>query len=308
MADPPSQQLDERCGGDRHSASDHFADALLAWYAGTARDLPWRATRDPYRVLVSELMLQQTQVVRVLPAYAAFLARFPDVRVLAAASVGEVVTAWRGLGYNRRAVNLHRAAQVVVTEHDGSIPDDLEALLDLPGVGPYSARAVLAFAFEHDVGPVDTNVARVLARAVQGGPLARPAVQGLADEVVPPGRGHDWSQALMDLGARVCTARSPRCGDCPVRRACAWQRRGGDDPAATGALRPRPQAAFAGSDRYHRGRLVDALRLGPVRLDDLAAAARLDPGERLERVVEGVVDDGLAVRDGDRGGRVLRLP
>ena len=305
------REVNPRAGASRSVVPD--ADArrvhwivlgLLDWYDATARDLPWRWTRDPYRVLVSELMLQQTQVSRVLDAYDAFLARFPDLPELAGAPVSEVVSAWRGLGYNRRAVNLHRCAEVVVERHEGRIPDDLNALLALPGIGPYTARAVLAFAFEKDVAPVDTNVGRVLTRAVAGEPLASGQVQRVADAVVPPGRGHDWSQALMDLGATVCRARSPRCDECPIARSCHWRTTGGDDPVARSAVRPRPQARFSGSDRFHRGRLVDALRSGPVARQEVGAAAQLDDEDRCARIVSGLVRDGLAVWEAGR----LQLP
>jgi A/G-specific adenine glycosylase len=281
-----------------------FQAGLLAWYAGSRRDLPWRGTRDPYAVLVSELMLQQTQAARVVPAWRAFLDRFPDVQALARAPLADVLTAWRGLGYNRRAVNLQRAARALVEDHGGVVPDDFDALLALPGVGPYTARAVLAFAFDRDVAPVDTNVARVLARAVANGPLPRTEVQRLADQAVPDGLGHDWNQALMDLGAAVCTARAPRCAQCPVRGACRWRTAGGQDPAGAGALRPRPQTAFAGSDRYHRGRLVDALRDRAVDQGGLPAAADLHDPPRLERIVAAVIADGVA----EWAGGHLRLP
>jgi len=278
---------------------------LLDWYVRTGRPLPWRATRDPYAVLVSEVMLQQTQVSRVVPRYHAFLARFPTPAALAAAPLADVLTAWQGLGYNRRARALQRAAQAVVAEHGGVVPADLDALLALPGVGAYTARAVLAFAHDQEVGPVDTNVARVLSRAVSGAPLGRAGVQRLADDLVPPGEGGRWSHALMDLGATVCGARAPRCDACPVAGACAWRARGGPDPAASTSVRSRPQAAFAGSDRYHRGRLVDALRAGPVARAELTAAAVLTAApERLDAVVDGLVADGLAEWDGQR----LRLP
>ncbi|HWH32576.1 MAG TPA: A/G-specific adenine glycosylase [Egibacteraceae bacterium] len=281
-----------------------FQRLLLDWYAAQARALPWRRTRDPYRVLVSEIMLQQTQVSRVEPLYRAFLRRFPSARALAAAPAAEVLGAWRGLGYNRRALNLHRAAQAVVQRHGGRVPGDLEALRALPGVGDYTARAVLAFAFGRDAAPVDTNVARVLARAVAGAPLGKAQAQRLADAVLPRGRAAEWGNALMDLGARVCTARLPRCEDCPVASACAWRRAGGADPAAAGALRPRPQAPFAGSDRFHRGRLVDALRDGPLLPGALGRAAQLDDAARLEGIVAALVREGMA----QWAGGVLRLP
>jgi A/G-specific adenine glycosylase len=282
-----------------------FQRLLLAWYRRTARPLPWRATRDPYAILVSEIMLQQTQVARVEPAWRAFLARFPTAAALARAPLAEVLTQWRGLGYNRRARDLQRAAAAVVAEHGGEVPADLDALLALPGIGPYTARAVLAFAHERDVAPVDTNVARVLARAVAGAPLGRAALQRLADDVVPSGDGDPWSQALMDLGARVCLARVPRCDDCPVAAACAWRRAGGPDPAAGTALRSRPQATFAGSARYHRGRLLDALREAPVPRAALAGAAALaDDPARAGAIADGLVRDELAQWDDE----LLRLP
>lgn len=280
---------------------------LLEWYATAGRDLPWRRTWDPYAVLVSELMLQQTQVSRVQQAWPAFLVRFPTASQLARASTADVVAAWRGLGYNRRALSLQRAAQDVVSGHGGVVPADVAALERLPGVGPYTARAVATFAYDRPTAPVDTNVARVLSRAVLGAPLQGPAGQHLADTLVPARQPAAWSHALMDLGARHCTARAPGCERCPVATACAW-RLGGrrrPDPAASATVRPRAQTRFEGSDRYHRGRLVDALREGPVPDHGLAAAAALpgDPG-RLERVVAGLVADGLVEW---RGG-ALRLP
>lgn len=277
---------------------------LLDWYAATARPLPWRDTADPYRVLVSEVMLQQTQVSRVEPRYGAFLERFPTVAALAAAPAADVLTLWQGLGYNRRALNLQRAAQAVVVRHGGEFPDTLDALRALPGVGDYTARAVLAFAFGRQVAPVDVNVARVLARGVAGAPLSRKAAQELAEAILPFGQAREWGNALMDLGAQLCTARRPRCDGCPVAGACAWGRAGGDDPAATTAIRARPQTPFAGSDRFHRGRLVDALRAGPVARSALAQAAHTGETDDIERLVDGLVRDGLAEWHGDE----LRLP
>jgi A/G-specific adenine glycosylase len=281
-----------------------LGDVLLDWYGARARDLPWRRTRDPYRILVSEIMLQQTQASRAAVAFAEFTSRFPTVRTLAGASVAEVLTAWRGLGYNRRAVGLHKAARSIVEEHAGVVPQNLTALRALPGVGDYTARAVLAFAYGQDVGPVDTNVARVLSRAVAGRALNRREAQSLADALVPEGQGHAWSSALMDLGARHCTARRPACDSCPVLRTCAWQRSGGEDPAGATAVRARSPSPFAGSDRYHRGRLVDALRAGPVAAADLATAARVTDRVKAAALAQRLVADGLA--EWDAGS--LRLP
>ena len=280
-------------------------DSLSAWAEGARRDLPWRRTRDPWAVLVSELMLQQTQVPRVVPRYEAFLARFPTPAATAAAPVAEVLREWAGLGYNRRAVNLHRAAAAVVERHGGVMPATLDALVALPGVGPYTARAVLAFAYEADVGVVEVNSARVLARAAAGRPLRAGEAQALADALVPAGGGWAWNQAMLDLGATVCTKSTPRCDACPLVTCCAWAGAGGTDPAIGSAGEGTRQSTFAGSDRQGRGRLVDALRRGPVPWAGVAAAAGWpDNPIRAERVAARLVADGLAVSE-EAG---LRLP
>ena len=279
-----------------------IASGVLAWWDGDRRDLPWRRTRDPWAVLVSEVMLQQTQVDRVIPKWTAFLDRFPDPARCAAAPVRAVIDAWAGLGYNRRGVALHRCARVVVDEHDGRLPMDLAALLALPGIGPYTARAVLAFAGEQDVAVVDTNVARVLARQA-GRPLRLVEVQADADALVPSGQGWAWNQAMLDLGATVCRARAPDCGRCPVATSCAWRGGAGPDPAVGSAGVSGRQSRFEGSDRQGRGRLVDALRHGPVSDVPTATGWPEDP-ERAERVAQTLVADGLAVRVGD----TLTLP
>lgn len=286
--------------------------ALLSWSAAAGRDLPWRRTRDPWAVVVSEVMLQQTQVARVVARYAEFLDWFPTPAACAAAPVADVVRSWAGLGYNRRAVGLWRLATAVVERHGGRLPGDLASLLALPTVGPYTARAVLAFAFEVDVGVVDVNAARVLARTA-GTSLTGPVAQERADALVPAGSGWAWNQAVLDLGATVCTRRAPRCGDCPVAAWCGWRAAsaaGPDgptpaDPSVGSAGTGMPQSAFAGSDRQGRGRLVDALRRGPVPWPGVAAAAGWpDDDDRARRVAASLVADGLA----DVVGSGLRLP
>jgi len=243
--------------------------ALAGWYREHGRDLPWRRTRDPYAVLVSEVMLQQTQVARVVPRWEAWMARWPSAAAVAAEPLAEVLRAWVGLGYNRRAVRLWEACRLVA---ERGWPDDLR---ELPGVGPYTAAAVGAFAFGRDELPVDTNVARVLER-LGGRPRGGAAVVG---------------QALMDLGATVCTARSPRCGECPLE---SCRSRGAVAPRA----RPgRPRVRFEDTDRWARGRVVAAL----------AAGERLPEGLeswRLQRVLDGLARDGLVVLDASG----LRLP
>ena len=276
--------------------------ALLRWASAARRDLPWRRTRDPWAVLVSEAMLQQTQVARVVPKYHAFVERFPTPTACAAAGQDAVVTLWAGLGYNRRAVQLHRTATALVDRHGGRVPDGLDDLLALPGIGPYTARAVLAFAFEHDVAVVDTNVARVLARRA-GSRLTPGEAQRAADAWLPSGASWAWNQGLLDLGAGVCTARVPTCAECPVAGGCAWSAAGrpDPDPAVGSAYVSGPQSRFEGSDRQGRGRLVDTLRRGPVADADLARAMGW-PGDpvRAERVAATLVDEGIVRRAGGR--------
>ena len=271
------------------------------------RDLPWRRTRDPWAVLVSEAMLQQTQVARVVPRWHAFLERFGTPAACAAATAGDVVAAWAGLGYNRRAVALRAAAAACVDRHDGAVPATLAELQALPGVGPYTARAVLAFAFEQDVGVIDVNAARVLARAVAGRRLAGREAQALADASVPPQSGWAWNQAVLDLGATACRKTAPACGRCPVAQWCRWRAQGGPDPAEGSAGTGGSQSAFVGSDRQGRGRLVASLLTGPVAAADVAAACGWpDDAPRASRVAASLVADGLAVREEASG--LLRLP
>ena len=277
--------------------------ALLTWGERHRRDLPWRRTRDPWAILVSEVMLQQTQVARVIPRYEAFVAEFPNPSACAAAPIAAVIRAWEGLGYNRRAVQLHRCAQQVEELHGGIPPRDLSALLKLPGVGPYTARAVLVFAYEDDAGVVDTNVGRVLARW-QGRRLGSVEVQAIADAAVPAGSGWAWNQALFDLATEMCTRRNPQCEQCPVRSECRWRGQG-IDPADGSARVSAGQSRFAGSDRQGRGRLVAALRRGPLSPSEVAEAAGWpDDPIRAERILVGLVSDGMAVI-GDDGAATL---
>jgi A/G-specific adenine glycosylase len=246
-------------------------EAVLRWYARSRRDLPWRRTTDPYAILVSEVMLQQTQVARVVPRYLEWLARWPDAAALAAASRADVLGAWVGLGYNRRAVALHAAARVVACE---GWPADLTTL---PGVGPYTAAAVASFAFGAEVAAVDTNVRRVASRLGRGSPGA----------LLAPGRAAEWNQAAMELGATVCTARAPRCEACPVTAWCAAN--GSElEPVRVGGP---PAERFEDSNRWVRGRIVAALAAGEG-LPDVAP-------ERLERALAGLVRDGLVQRTPD---------
>jgi A/G-specific adenine glycosylase len=203
-----------------------FRRALLGWYDRHRRDLPWRRTRDPYRVWVSEVMLQQTTVAAVVPYYHRFLQRFPDLPSLAAASEEDVLTAWSGLGYYRRARQLRAGARALVETHGGLFPGTLDGALGVPGVGPYTARAVLSIAGGQPLAVVDGNVRRVLARLRAREALLPAEAQELADDLLDTSRPGDWNQAVMELGATVCTPRSPACGECPVSTACAGHRAG----------------------------------------------------------------------------------
>ena len=231
-------------------------ESIFAWITPRLRQLPWRDTRDPWHVLVSEVMLQQTGVNRVLPKWSVFINEFPTALDCSQAPLGDVLRLWQGLGYPRRAKNLQAAAKVVVEQHDGVVPNTLDELLALPGIGPYTARAVLAFAFEVDAAVVDTNIARVLAR-FHGRTLKARDAQMLADDWVPEGEAWLWNQALMDLGATICRPQ-PLCDECPLQEDCSWHGQG-IDPSVGSAGVSVAQAKFAGSDRQARGRLIKQL-------------------------------------------------
>jgi A/G-specific adenine glycosylase len=240
--------------------------AILAWYDAHGRSLPFRGTRDPYAILVSEVMAQQTQIGRVSEAWSTFMTRFPTIDALAAASPADVLRAWQGLGYNRRALNLRRAAQAIVTEHGGAMPVSVESLQRLPGIGPYTARAVAAIAFGTRVGAVDTNVRRVLGRSLVGEAdgLGQAELQRLADASVPRQRPADWTHALMDVGSTFCKPVRPDCEACPAQ---AWCRFAAGAAAGGRVVGPpkRPRAAarsvpFASTTRWLRGRILDRLR------------------------------------------------
>jgi A/G-specific adenine glycosylase len=268
------------------------AGGVLAWGVPRLRDLPWRHTRDAWLVLAAEVMLQQTQAQRVLPKWQALIERYPRPSSLAASPLSDVLRLWHGLGYPRRARNLHAAATVIATDHDDTVPADLDALLALPGVGPYTARAVLTFSYEHDVGVVDTNIARVLARTA-GQRLTHRAAQSRADELVPPGDGWAWNQVLMDLGAAICRP-APRCGECPLTGSCVWHRAGHPepDPAIGSAGVSTPQAPYEGSARQARGRVLRRLMAGACRQADLEDDIRPE-------IIDSLLADGLIVLGGD---------
>lgn len=277
------------------------ADELLEWYSRARRDLPWRAPgASAWQILVSEFMLQQTPVPRVLPIWTDWVQRWPTPSATAAASAGEVLRAWGKLGYPRRAKRLHECATVIARDHDDVVPDDVDTLLTLPGVGSYTARAIACFAYRQAVPVVDTNVRRVVARVVHGLADAGAAsatrdhadVSALlpTDDTAP-----QFSVALMELGATVCTARTPKCGLCPLRR-CAWRHAGYPPPQGP----PRRIQTYAGTDRQVRGRLLDVLRASafPVTRAELDVAWLTDTAQR-DRALYSLLADGLVTQTAD---------
>ena len=253
--------------------------------------------KDPWAVLVSEVMLQQTQATRVVEPWRRFLDALPTVASCAHVSRASVIGLWSGLGYNRRAGYLQDAARTIVETFDGHVPQDPAILRQLPGVGAYTANAVASFAFGVRVGVLDTNVGRILARAIANRPLGRAEAQSIADELVDGHEPAAHNQAMLDLGAQYCTA-TPRCVTCPLSRHCAWRTVGGPDPARRSAAVSVRQSAFAGSDRQLRGRIVAALREGPARLDDVVSRLAQSP-QRVEGLIESLVLDGLVEHAAD---------
>lgn len=297
-----------------HHSDVLLSDLLAGWYRDHARDLPWRAAdRTAWGVLVSEVMLQQTPVSRVEPVWRAWSARWPGPTDLAAADLADVLRAWGGLGYPRRALRLHQAAQVLVERHDGRVPDDETALRALPGVGAYTAAAVRAFAFGRRAVVLDTNVRRVLARACNGHALPPPhltvAESAAADALLPDddATAVRTTAALMELGALVCTARAPRCAQCPLSGTCTWLADG--RPPDIHAERRRSQP-WHGTDRQVRGQVLAALRAapGPVAVAQLIRGTGAEAADtaQLDRCIVALAVDGLLVLDPESA--TVRLP
>ncbi|MCG5431437.1 A/G-specific adenine glycosylase [Mycobacterium sp. MYCO198283] len=276
------------------------AGDLIGWFDREARDLPWRRPGvTAWQILVSEFMLQQTPVARVAPIWTEWVARWPTPSATAAAGAADVLRAWGRLGYPRRAKRLHECATVIAREHGDVVPTDVETLLTLPGVGAYTARAVACFAYRQPVPVVDTNVRRVIARAVHGRADSPASARDLVDAAAllpEPDVAQRFSAALMELGAVVCTARSPRCGGCPLLRSCAW-RAAGRPAADTPARRPQ---RYAGTDRQVRGRLLEVLRISdvPVPRERLDVVWLTDPAQR-DRALDSLLVDGLVEQTPD---------
>jgi A/G-specific adenine glycosylase len=273
-----------------------YVTPVLDWYAANARDLPWRRQDGtPWGVLVSEIMLQQTPVSRVLPIWREWMARWPTPGALAAEPSGAAVRAWGRLGYPRRALRLHESARAIVDRHAGEVPTSYDALLALPGIGSYTAAAVASFAFQQRHAVLDTNVRRVLARVVSGTeypPKAQTVAEvRVAESLLPldPPVAARWSVAMMELGALVCTARAPRCADCPVAADCAWRLAG--SPAHDGP--PRRGQTYAGTDRQCRGRLLAVLRNASEPVGKAAFDIVWSDAVQRERALDGLIADGL---------------
>ncbi len=291
---------------------------LLSWYASAGRELPWRATHDPYAILVSEIMLQQTQVERVLPKYHQFLAAFPTLTALAAAPTADVISAWVPLGYNRRAVSLQAIARQVLAEYAGRLPDTLEDLLKLKGIGRYTAGAIACFAYQQQVATVDTNIYRVLHRVFLGlehpePKLSTEAMFAFAAQVLPAGEAYNWNQALMDMGATICSSANPQCARCPLQESCAaYQEMSQHSLFPSGSVlrqlrkvaekkAPYTTQPFTSTNRYFRGRTVAHLRALPagqyLALDELGPMLKPDFQAEdlpwLEKLLAGLQRDGL---------------
>lgn len=285
--------------------ADEIHQAVLTWYASHARDLPWRRPEaSPWAVLVSEIMLQQTPVSRVLPVYETWMETWPTPTDLAQDAPGEAVRAWGRLGYPRRALRLHASAMAIVERHGGEVPSDIDELRALPGIGDYTAAAVATFAFGQSHAVLDTNVRRVLERVV-GGEEYPPASLTKAErqraiDLLPPDDAPTWSVGVMELGALVCTATNPRCADCPVHDACAWRQAG--KPSYAGA--PRKVQTYAGTDRQCRGRLLAVLRDAPGSVNAAALVKAWSIDDQRDRALKSLLEDGLIVEENGR----YRLP
>jgi A/G-specific adenine glycosylase len=302
---------------------------LLKWYTAQKRDLPWRSTHDPYAILVSEIMLQQTQVERVLPKYHQFLSSFPTLADLAAAPTSAVISAWVPLGYNMRAVRLQSIARQVIAEYNGRIPDTIDELLKLKGIGRYTAGAIACFAYHKQVATVDTNIRRVLHRIFLGLEYPKPKITDtemltFAEQVLPASEAYNWNQALMDLGATICTSNNPLCSNCPLQTTCtAYTEMGQHSLFPSGTVlrqlrkvaeqkAPYQTQPFTSSNRYFRGRIVDFLRTIPTgqRISLTEIGHQIKPTFSnedlpwLQKIVTGLAKDGLL----DYADEGVRLP
>ena len=291
---------------DHNSSSASLTDSLLAWFDAHERPLPWREPdTTAWGVLLSEVMSQQTPVARVAPIWLEWMKRWPTPRDFAAARTDDVLRAWGSLGYPRRALRLHEAAVAICELHGGVVPDDVDALLALPGIGEYTARAVACFAYGHNVPVVDTNVRRVYARAIDARflqPAASKRELGLVGKLVEdePARGPRISAALMELGALVCTAKSPACDSCPIAQHCAWQKAGCPAPSADELAKAKKRVQkFVGTDRQVRGKIMAVLRAADGPVERSAIDVVWPDAAQRSRALFSLIDGGLAVQHSD---------
>ena len=269
---------------------------------GLARPLPWIGHPDPWAVLVSEFMLQQTQTSRVVEPWSRFLEALPTPTACANASLATVLRLWSGLGYNRRAKALHEAARRIRDHFNGAVPGDVEQLRSLPGVGEYTANAIASFAFSRRVAVLDTNVGRVLARAIENRSLTMSEARQVAVELLPTTKVAAFNQAMLDLGATYCKA-APRCPECPLARVCRWHLDGGPDPAPRSAGVSRPQSTFQGSVRQVRGRILKELRSTNWPESDLRSYLGSTESIRFDDILQSLILEGLV----ERSGTIVRL-
>ncbi|MCP1388706.1 A/G-specific adenine glycosylase [Corynebacterium sp. TA-R-1] len=278
---------------------------IINWYRANARPLPWRAPgTTPWGVLLSEVMSHQTQVERVAPTWQDWVRRWPTPHAFAQERIDEILRAWGSLGYPRRALRLHECAKAIVEHHNGEVPDNVDDLLALPGIGDYTARAVACFAYGQNVAVVDTNVRRVYARAVLGRANAKPRKSELADiaALLPTTDGPTFSVGLMELGALVCTSRDPRCHACPLAPSCAWLAAGKPAPLSDERL---PRQSFQGTDRQVRGKIMKLLRESPGPVPQHAVDAVWPDDAQRSRALYSLIEDGLAEQTPDNH---FRLP
>jgi A/G-specific adenine glycosylase len=290
--------------------------AVFRWYRRHGRKLPWRGIRNPYRIMISEIMLQQTQVSRVLEKYPLFIKEYPTFDALASAPRAMVIRSWQGMGYNNRAVRLHMLAHVVVERHGGRLPREYDALIALPGIGKYTAHAMLYSAFNQSLPVVDVNIRRLLSRVFWKMPdrsALRPEeeIWPLATSLLPRGGTYDWNQALMDLGATVCTARSPQCGVCPLGRFCKSVKQMQKGDSAPPIVKRKPELTYRGVPaRIHRGRIIEALRQVPhgssMSVAALTRKVFKEAGDRdvhwIGKALAALEKDGLVRRSGRKVG------
>jgi A/G-specific adenine glycosylase len=272
---------------------------ILNWYKQNKRDLPWRQTDDPYKITVSEIMLQQTQVPRVIEKYNEFLKKFPTIKKLAQASPADVIDTWAGLGYNRRALHLHKFAQQITNNHKGIIPTDAQTLQTLPGIGPYTSNAIRAFAFNLDGTVIDINIKRIYSRIFFSGEGTNEQLAEKATVLTPKNKNRDWNNALMDFGSSICTDK-PQCHQCPLTNECTAYQDGHPEKY----VKPKTQSKFIGSNRYYRSLIIKELRKSKDYTTSVTHINKLKPKDKSDEwfitIINSLEKDGLIKNSGGK--------